>query len=111
MTDFQKLQQEFAKSSPFLTALGDEKRQAIIMALLAQGSCQGLRATELTAVTGLSRPAVSHHLKILQTAQLVAPRSQGTKNYWYLTHETTQIQQLRQLLQHVETIMKEHPQS
>lgn len=81
------------------------------MTLLAQASCEGMRAADLTEVTGLSRPAVSHHLKILKEAQLVAYHSQGTKNYWYLTHETAEIEKLSQLLTHVKTIMKEHPQS
>ena len=34
--------------------------------------------------TGLSRPAVSHHLKLLKDAGVVKVRREGTRNYYYL---------------------------
>ena len=66
MADLHQIQTEFTNVSSFLTALGDQKRQAIIISLLKTNSCEGLQVPELTSVTGLSRPAVSHHLKILK---------------------------------------------
>ncbi len=105
MTDFKKLQAEFSDAGDFLVALGDEKRQAIILRLLEKGSCDGVRVTELTEATRLSRPAVSHHLKILRAAKLVDYRSVGTKNYYYLNHDTTEVKKLLTLLEHVMQIM------
>ena len=35
--------------------------------------------------TSLSRPAISHHLKILKEAGIVDIRQEGTANYYYLT--------------------------
>lgn len=106
MADLTQLKTEFTDLSDFLVALGDEKRQAIIIALLAENACHGLRVTDLTAVTELSRPAVSHHLKILKQAHLIKSRSEGTKNYYYLSHDIKEITALKQLLDHVTAIIE-----
>ncbi|AKP64478.1 transcriptional regulator [Levilactobacillus koreensis JCM 16448] len=107
MSNLTKLKHEFTKSSDFLIALGDQKRQAIIISLLDQKVVhRGLQVTDLVGVTGLSRPAVSHHLKILKEAKLVDYRREGTKNFYYLTHRTTEIDKLSTLLDHVKEIMK-----
>lgn len=98
MADLSKIKAEFAASSNFLVALGDEKRQAILVALMADRACQGVRVSELTEATQLSRPAISHHLKILRDAKLIDYRSEGTKNFYYIVHEITGINQLQQLL-------------
>ncbi len=105
MADFTELKKEFADVSDFLIALGDAKRQAIIIRLLEDKACQGVRVNELTETTNLSRPAVSHHLKILKGAKIVDYRSEGTKNFYYLTHETTEISKLQKLLADVTQIM------
>lgn len=110
MPDFTALKKDFAEVSDFLIALGDEKRQAIIIALLEEGACQGVRVNELTETTNLSRPAVSHHLKILRDAKLIDYRSEGTKNYYYLTHETTEILKLQELLTDVTEIIEKSGQ-
>ena len=105
MKELEGIQTEFTALSDFLIALGDEKRQAIIIALLEDQACVGRRVTELTEATQLSRPAVSHHLKILKQAKLIDCRSEGTKNYYSLSHDTTKIEQLQQLLTHITSIM------
>lgn len=109
MADFDALRQEFAACSDFLIALGDAKRQAIIIRLLeAERVCDGLQVPDLTEATGLSRPAVSHHLKVLRDVKLVDYRSEGTKNYYFLAHDTQAIAQLQRLLGDVTTVMEEH---
>ena len=45
----------------------------------------GLNVNEITRRTSLSRPAISHHLKILKDAGIVGVRQEGTANYYYLT--------------------------
>lgn len=105
MKNLEQLKNEFANLSEFLIAIGDETRQAIIIALLEDNACNGLRVNDLTEVTDLSRPAISHHLKILKQAHLVDFRRDGTKNYYYLSHNISEIEQLRQLLTHVSDII------
>lgn len=107
MADFTALKNEFLACSDFLIALGDEKRQAIIIKLLENKVCKGLRVIDLTEATQLSRPAVSHHLKILKDAQLIDCRKEGTKNYYYLSHNLERIEQLQKMLTNVTHIMTE----
>ncbi|KRO15169.1 ArsR/SmtB family transcription factor [Lacticaseibacillus saniviri] len=106
MTDFHGLEIEFTDVSPFLTALGDTKRQAIIVALINDIGHVGMQVTDLTELLGLSRPAVSHHLKILRDAHLIEYRTEGTKNYYRLSHDLTEIRKLQELLAHVTTIIE-----
>ncbi|MGM7635010.1 ArsR/SmtB family transcription factor [Bacillus sp. Hm123] len=106
MEGLEQLKKEFNDISDFLIALGDEKRQSIIITLLQHNSCKGLRVIDLTDATQLSRPAVSHHLKILKQVGLIEMRSEGTKNYYFLSHKTTEIDKLKKLLNHVTTIIE-----
>ena len=59
-----------------ISAIGDETRQLILLALL-ESDFNGIRVGELTEKTHLSRPAVSHHLKILKEAEIVNVRREG----------------------------------
>lgn len=68
---------------PLLSALGDETRQDIVCALLDAGP-RGMRVGEITQVTHLSRPAVSHHLKVLKTVGAISMRKQGTMNFYHI---------------------------
>lgn len=105
--DYHRLKVEFDDIKDVLLALGDEKRQLIIIALLHQESCEGLRVTDLTDITELSRPAVSHHLKILKQAGIVDIRSEGTKNYYYLSNMAKEVSQLKELIEHVLVLLEE----
>lgn len=72
----------FIKNRKLLIAIGDETRQSIITVLM--GHCVGMRVGEITIGTHLSRPAVSHHLRILLDCGLVSLDKQGTKHYYSL---------------------------
>lgn len=93
-----QLKKQFNECMPLFIALGDEMRLTIIEVLTnaackncgddfsAQNLClHGLNVREITEKTSLSRPAVSHHLKILKTAGLISVRREGTCNYYYLS--------------------------
>lgn len=101
MNKMTELKESFAALSPFLTALGDEKRQTIILRLMEDQACQGLQVPDLIEASGLSRPAVSHHLKVLKNANIVDYRREGTKNFYYLTHKLGEINQLKQLIEQI----------
>ena len=75
---------QFTACRKLLSALGDETRQMII-AVLASADCEeGMRVGEITERTHLSRPAVSHHLKILLDTEVIGLRRQATMNFYYL---------------------------
>ena len=79
----EQIREGFVKSRKLLIAIGDETRQNIITVLM--GRCDGMRVGEITQRTNLSRPAVSHHMKILLDCGLVNLDKQGTKNYYSLS--------------------------
>ena len=64
----------------FLVALGDPVRQAIVVAL----SRERLNVGELAARFPLSRPAMSHHLKVLADAGLLVRERQGRERVYRL---------------------------
>lgn len=80
-----------------LSAMGDETRQLILITLL-ESDFSGIRVGEITKKTHLSRPAVSHHLKILKEAEIVNVRREGTKNYYYLDSKESQWKILMELI-------------
>ena len=60
-------------------ALGDEHRQRI---LLLFDQAERLNVGQIAAVSTLSRPTVSHHLKILREAGVLRSEKIG-KEVWY----------------------------
>ena len=76
MADSKELQELFHSCMPLFIALGDEVRLNII---------EALNVNEITRQTNLSRPAISHHLKIMKSCGLVEVTQSGTSNYYRLT--------------------------
>ena len=87
MTSVEELREAFHQCMPLFIALGDEVRLTILGALTGNKSFGkgGMNVNQITEKTHLSRPAISHHLKILKEAGLVNARQEGTANYYYLT--------------------------
>lgn len=79
----ERLTEDFRKSCESLTVLGDPHRQRIIL-LLLENRCYGLSVQEITECVGLSRPAVSYHLKTLRQAGIVTMHRRGTSNLYCL---------------------------
>lgn len=66
-----------------ITALSDPRRRAIF---------EGLRSkpctvAEIAKTQPVSRPAVSQHLKVLETAGLVTARPEGARRYYAVRRE------------------------
>lgn len=93
------LANEFAAGTKFLTAIGDETRQHLILEMMKMEKCSGVRVGEITQKTNLSRSAVSHHLQILKNAGIVQVRKEGTKNYYYFDLEMKAFKQIIYALQ------------
>ncbi|MBM7702188.1 ArsR/SmtB family transcription factor [Metabacillus iocasae] len=74
----------FRASIPVFQALSDPARQDIIL-LLAEK--EPLTVNEIAAESTLSRPAVSHHLKILRDQKLVQIEQKGTQRHYSLALE------------------------
>lgn len=100
-----ELADRFAACRGLLVALGDANRQLIFMELLRHWG--GMRVGEVTACTNLSRPAVSHHLKILREAGLVDMYEVGTKNFYHASPGLAQWTQLLRLTSEAEGFVRE----
>lgn len=78
---------------PMFTVLSDENRLLILHVLFERGS---LNVNDLTERLHLSRPAVSHHLKIMREAGLVRVEQHGKERYY-----TVSLQQAGERFQHL----------
>lgn len=74
-----------AQNRPVFEALGDVHRQEILVILASERRSVG----ELAVDIGLSRPAVSHHIKILKQAGLLEESRQGVRRYYTPTFSTS----------------------
>ncbi|MEW6705567.1 MAG: helix-turn-helix domain-containing protein [Pseudomonadota bacterium] len=72
----------FAACTPLFFAMGETARQQILLLLTEH---ETLNVGQLAERLPLSRPAISHHLKILRQAGLVDVRSAGVENWYFLT--------------------------
>lgn len=83
---------EYAKELPpgwqsfsrIFAALGDDTRQKILL-LFESGEeiCVG----EIASLFNLSRPAISHHLKVLRTADLLESEKRGKEVYYRVNRD------------------------
>lgn len=76
--------ENFVDDFEVVNALADRNRQKIIV-LLCDHLTEGLTVTDMTEKMSITQPAVSHHLKILREAGLVAFRKNGLQSLYYLT--------------------------
>ena len=88
----------FRACIPLFQTFADPARQDIIL-LLAEH--ETLSVNEIADQSTLSRPAISHHLKILRENQLVQIEQKGTQRYYSLSLETS-VEQLKELINLVE---------
>ena len=103
------LAEEIKGSQKILTALGDEMRQHLILVMMQNGECSGMRVNDIAENTRLSRPAVSHHLQILKDAGIVKMRREGTRNYYYFDADMEAFDRLIGMLNHAKDIMLQLP--
>ena len=71
--------------------------------------CGGVRVGDIAEKTHLSRPAVSHHIRILREAGLLRMRQEGTKNYYYFDADLDAMNSLIRMLTHAKSIMERLP--
>ncbi len=107
--DVTRLTELLASCGDVLIAMGDETRLHLILEMLQIGDCGGVRVGQITQKTNLSRPSVSHHLRILKDAGIVKVRREGTKNYYYFDPRTESFEQIISALRLAMEITKALP--
>jgi ArsR family transcriptional regulator len=75
----------------FLHAIADPARRRILLALKEKGGCSigketGLCASDIEGRVSLAQPTVSHHMRILEKANLVEAKREGHWR-WYQRNE------------------------
>jgi len=75
----------------FLHAIADPTRRRILQALKEKGGCSldkqsGLCAADIEQRVNLAQPTISHHMRILEKAGLVAAKREGHWR-WYQRNE------------------------
>lgn len=79
--ELQRIHILFKSCVPLFLALGDEVRQKLILDI-ADAGVEGINVTNLSAKSKLSRPAISHHLKVLKDCGLISPCKEGTQIFY-----------------------------
>lgn len=95
----QKAIESFRSCIPLFQAMGDPARQDIILLLAEHDE---LTVNEITEHSVLSRPAISHHLKVLRDSEFVTVKQIGTQRYYSLSLDQA-VEQLKNLIHTVET--------
>ena len=91
----------FKKSSPIFLMLQDKKRQEILLMLCEEGK---LSVNQITNKLDLSRPATSHHLKLLFDVGLLSVEKNGTERF-YEVQLADALSTLRDLLESLEIVV------
>ena len=86
--------EEFQTAADIFKQLGDGSRIRIFWLLCHCEEC----VINLSAMVGMSSPAVSHHLKQLKTAGLIVSRREG-KEVYYKAADTREAQLLHHMIE------------
>lgn len=99
----------FNTCAPLFIALGDEVRQKLILDIadsLVDNPDGGINVTDLSAKSKLSRPAISHHLKVLKDSGLIKPVKKGTQIFYQLTLDKN-LNEAAELVQSIQKVIAE----
>lgn len=99
----------FTACQPALSAIGDQNRQLIIKFLMERCGEGGVRVGEIRENTNLSRTAISHHMKLLKAAGIIAVRREGTRNYYYLDPHSSSLKLVAEFWKKAEDMMLSYP--
>lgn len=99
-----QIQSQFKICTPYMTTLSDPVRQKILL-ILAESGTDGMDVQDITSKTHLSRPAISHHLRILKDAGMIISHKKGTQVYYFLYIQKA-LDQMMQLLNTVSHLVE-----
>lgn len=102
----ESIRREFIRSKRILNAICEENRQKILLVLMDNCVGGGVRVDDIAKRVHLSRPAVSHHLKLLADEKIVSVKKDGTKNYYHITG-ANEILALKSLIKCIEEFMND----
>lgn len=89
---------------PLFIALGDEFRQQLLIDIAAAGD-KGINVTDLSETAKLSRPAISHHLKVLKDMGLIVPQKTGTQIFYKISIHKD-LQKLSEFIDSIQNVIE-----
>jgi ArsR family transcriptional regulator len=92
----------FQGSQAFFTALGDPIRQELLLNMM---NGELLSVKELAGRTKLSRPTISHHLKVLKDANIIVEHKKG-RQIFYRPQPGEYFYVVKELIDSIDTIIK-----
>ena len=72
---------------------------------IAEAGKDGINVSNLSAKSNLSRPAISHHLKVLKDANLIKPLKIGTQIFYQLNLKDN-FRTINELIKSMEAILE-----
>lgn len=100
----QRAKKWFCGNRGLFVALGDPYRQQI---LLLMADKTEISVGEIAKIIKLSRPTVSHHIKILRLAGLLGVRREGVRRYYFPTFKS-HIKTIKELVVLLEKLEKNY---
>ena len=76
---------------------------------IAEAGKEGINVSNLSAKSKLSRPAISHHLKVLKDSGLIKPLKVGTQIFYQL-NLTENFKTVSELIKSMENILQKMDQ-
>jgi ArsR family transcriptional regulator, arsenate/arsenite/antimonite-responsive transcriptional repressor len=101
--EIKKIREKFLICGPYMLTLGDEMRQRILL-ILAEAGTDGMDVADITSKTHLSRPAISHHLKILKDTGMITSHKKGTQVYYFIYIQNV-LDKLKDLLSSIQSLV------
>ncbi|MCU6792813.1 metalloregulator ArsR/SmtB family transcription factor [Paenibacillus sp. WQ 127069] len=95
---------EIRRSTNIFKAMADPVRQDILMMFMP---AKRMNVAQVVEQSHLSRPAISHHLKILKEAGILSSAKVKTEVYYSLTFGDSVIQQLKTIVHAAESIIND----
>jgi DNA-binding transcriptional ArsR family regulator len=77
--DIKRIAQLFQQTLPLFDGVGHPVRQKLLMMMLED---KPHTVAELAAKIGMSRPSVSHHLRVMLEADMVVAERNGRRTYY-----------------------------
>lgn len=101
MNDVSKIRQLFEQNLAIFSALGDPIRQQLLLLMMEN---ERKSVAQLAANTHLTRPTISHHLKVLKDAHIIIEQKAGRKTFYcpHMGEYFAPIQELVRLIAKVE---------
>lgn len=96
-----KLLEELQHSTDIFKAMADPVRQDILLMFMLK---KQLNVSQIVEQSPMSRPTISHHLKILKQAGIVDSKKEATEVYYWLTTSNSVVKKFKRIIAALEDI-------